>query len=186
MSVQNVCIFTRDFENIVTELASDSQRVYDPFPLVERDTEIIIIQRPSWSDLRAIPPNMLSQAWQEMLFLCLGQSLQCYEMFLHCLVTSKNWDWVWDFYPTCWTQTNKLAWQSLTDASRRHKTPGSETRDFILHRNSRAWLLEFLPTSNPQLLRRCEEGQLACGCARTALHEKNSDSRELQSLIMGG
>ena len=45
MNVQNVCIFTHDFANIFTELASDSQRVYDPFPLVKRHTEIIIIQR---------------------------------------------------------------------------------------------------------------------------------------------
>lgn len=105
-------------------------------------------------------------------------------MFLYHLATSKNCKGL-RFYPTYWIQINKLAWQSLIDASRRHKTPGSETRDFILHINSKARLLEFLPTSYPQLLRQCEEGQLTCWCTRVALHKRNSDIMKLQSFIMG-
>ena len=34
MNLQNICIFTHDFANIFSELASDSQEVYDPFSLV--------------------------------------------------------------------------------------------------------------------------------------------------------
>lgn len=50
-------------------------------------------------------------------------------------MTTQNWEWS-EISP-CWPGKTWLC-HSLTDSSRRYKTPGSETKDVITHNNHRS------------------------------------------------
>ena len=65
------------------------------------------------------------------------------------------------------------------DASRRHKTRGSETKDFILHSTSIVRALAFMPASPaPAPTMPCEEGLLTPGCAMDCIIERNPEIRD--------